>query len=90
MCQEYSLLARKYNENLENGRPVFDGHPLRFFAAMSAEDLYEYKTKNSDFEKSWVFKAILMNNGPVFCVKAIKGTDRRDIQTPTSSDDCSN
>ena len=70
-----SSLKAMYENACATNEPVFNGQPLSFFAKMSARRLFEYKESHPGFGDSWVFKAILENNGPVFFMIATTGDD---------------
>ena len=71
-------LRRKYQDLLKSDEVVFGGHALAYFDKMTAKELYAYKGNYPEFEKTWIFKAILQDRGPIFSLIATKGTDKYD------------
>jgi len=71
-------LRRKYQEVLKSDEVVFCGHTLAYFERMTAKELYAYKESHPEFEKTWVFKAILQDRGPIFSLIATNGNDKHE------------
>lgn len=70
-----SMSDPTYFEQLKKDEPVFDGHPLNYFANMTSRQFYRYKIAHPGFEDSWVFEAVLRHQGPIFNHIARTGED---------------
>ena len=74
---EAAMLRKKSSEAFLSGEPVYAGKPIDYFARMTPYEMFAYTNKHPDFKKTWVYKSILQDRGPVYNMIAKTGSDKR-------------